>query len=103
MVLYFTGEVTELTSRHVPGSQPSFSLIPDLDENKEHTSFISAVTFGVYIPLSRPIHCCLIPNQNFEKNVQDPVDPAKPWIQDPSGLLSILMGFKSLSKKSHVI
>ena len=32
-----------------------FSLIPDLDQNKEDTTFISTVAYGVYIPLSRPI------------------------------------------------
>ena len=41
--------------RHVPGSQPPFSLIPDLDQNKEDTTFISVVAYGGYIPLSRPI------------------------------------------------
>ena len=36
-------------SRHVPGSKPPFSLIPDPDQNKEDTSCISAVAYGVYI------------------------------------------------------
>ena len=81
--------------RHVPGSQPPFSLIPDPDQNKEDASLISAVSYGVYIPLSRPIQFCPLPSQNFEKNAQDPGDPAEPWIQDPSGFLPIFMGFKS--------
>ena len=57
---------------HVPGSQPPFSMIPDPDQNKEDASFISVVDYGVYITLLRPIQFCLLPNQNFEKNVQDP-------------------------------
>ena len=36
--------------RHVPGSQPHFSLIPDSDQNKEDTQFISVVAYGVYMP-----------------------------------------------------
>ena len=78
----------------MPGSIPPFSLIPDPGQNKEDTSFISVVAYGVYIPLSRPIQFRLLTNQNFEKTAQDPVDPAGPWIQDPSGFLSIFMGFK---------
>ena len=69
---------TRPPSRYEPGSQPPFSLIPDPDQNKEDTSFISAVGYGVYISLSRPIKFCLLPNQNFEKNSQDPGDPAEP-------------------------
>ena len=87
-------ERMDAESRHVPGSRPPFSLIPDPDQNKEDTSFISVVAYGVYIPLSRPIQFCLLPNQNFEKNAKDLEDPAKPWIQDPSGFLPIFMGFK---------
>ena len=80
--------------RHVPGSQPSFSLIQDPDQNKEDTSFIYVLAYGVYIPLSHPIQFCPFPKQNVEKNVQDPADPAEPWIQGPSGLLPIFTGFK---------
>ena len=87
-----------LIGRHVPGSQPPFCLNPDPDENKEDTAFISVV--GVYIPLSHPIQFCPIPNQNFEKNVQDPADLAEPWIQDPSGFLPIFMGFKSFHQRN---
>ena len=81
--------------RHVPGSQAPFSLIPDSDQNKKDTSFISVVAYGSYIPLSRAIQFCPLPSQNFEKNAQDPGDPAEPWIQDPSGFLPIFMGFKA--------
>ena len=77
----------------MPGSQPPFSLILDPDQNKEDTSLISAVSYGVYIPLSRPIQFCPLSSQNFEKNAQDPGDPVEPWIQDPSGFLPIFMGF----------
>ena len=55
------------TTRHVPGSQPHFSLIPDPEQNKEDTTIISVVDYGVYIPLSRPIQFFHLPNQNFEK------------------------------------
>ena len=54
----------------VPGSQPPFSIIPDLDQNKEDTSFISVVAYGVYIPLARPTRFCLLTNQDFEKNAK---------------------------------
>ena len=87
-------------SRHVPGSQPRFSLIPDPDQNNEDTSFISAVAYVVYTPRSCPIPFYSLPSQNFEKNAQDPVDPAKPWIQDPSGFLPIFMGIKSVHQRS---
>ena len=60
-------------------------FIPDPDQNEEDTSLISAVSFGVYILLSRPIQFCALPSQNFEKNAQDPGNPAEPWTQDPSG------------------
>ena len=76
-------------NRHVPGSQPPFSLIPDPEQSKEDTSFISVVAYGAYIPLSRPIQFCPLPNPNFEKNAQDPADPAEPWIKDPSGFSPI--------------
>ena len=65
-----------------------------LIQNKEAISFISVVTYGVFIPLSHPIHFCPLTNQKFEKHAQDPADPAKPLIQDPSGFLLIFMGFK---------
>ena len=83
--------VGALPNRHVPGSQPPFSLIPDPDQSKEDTSIISVVVYGVYIPLSRPFQFCPLPNQNFENNAQD---PAEPWIRDPNGFLPIFMGFK---------
>ena len=84
----------------MPGSQPPFYLIPDPDKNAEDASIISVVAYGVYIPLSRPIHFCPLPSQNFEENAQDPGDPAKPWIQDPSGFLPIFMGFKSFHQRN---
>ena len=77
-----------------------FFIIPDPDRHREDTSFISVVTYGVYIPLSCPIKFCLLPNQNFEKNAQDPRDPAEPWIQDPSGFLLIFMAFKSFHQRN---
>ena len=78
----------------MPGSQPPFSLIPDSDQNKEDTSLISVVAYGLYIPLPRPIQFCTLPNLNFEKNAQDPALPAEPWIQDQSEILPIFIGFK---------
>ena len=84
--------------RHVPGSQPPFSLAPVPDQYKEDAFIISVVAYGVYIPLSCLIQLCPLPNQNFEKSVQDPADPAEPWIQDPSVLLSISMGFQSFHR-----
>ena len=86
-------------TRHVPGSQPHFSLIPDPDQKKEDTPFIYVVAYGVYIPLSRLMQFCPLPNKNFENNAQDLADPAGPWIQDPSGLLSIFMGFKTFHQR----
>ena len=71
-----------------------------LTQNKEAISFISVVTYGVFIHLSHPIQFCPLTNQKFEKNAQDPADPAKPWIQDPSGFLPIFMGFKSCHQRN---
>ena len=68
----------------MPGYQPPFSLIPERDQNKEDTPFMSATAYDVYIRLSRPIQFGLL-QTNFEKNAQDPADPVEPWIQDPSG------------------
>ena len=90
----------EAISRYKPGSQPHCSLIPDPKQNNENASFVSAVAYGVYISLSRPIHFCLLPKQNFEKNTKDPADPAEPWIQEPSGFLAIFMGFKSFHQRN---
>ena len=56
-----------LETRYVPGFQPPFSLVPDPDQNKKYTSFISVAAYGVYIPLSRPIQFCSLPKRNFEK------------------------------------
>ena len=86
-------------SRHVPGSQPTFSLILAHDQNMEKTAFISVVAYGVYISLPRPIQFSLLPNQNFEIYAQDSADAAKPCIQDPSGVLPIFVGFKSFQQK----
>ena len=98
ITLFFFCTLT--SSRHVPGSLPPFSLIPDPNQNKEDTSLISAVFYGVYIPLSRPIQFCTLPSQKFRENAQDPGEPAEPWIQDPSGSLPIFMGFKSFHQIS---
>ena len=68
--------------------------MPDPDQNKENVSFISVVAYGVYIHIARPIQFCLLPNQNFEKNAENPADSEEPWIRDPSGFLPIFMGFK---------
>ena len=78
----------------MPGSQPTFSLIPDSDQNKEDASLISVVAYDLYIPLPRPIQFCTLPNLNFEKNAHDPALHAESWIQDQSGTLPILIGFK---------
>ena len=81
----------------------NFSLIPDPDQNKEDTSFISVVANDVYIPLSRPIHFCSLPNQNFEENAKDPadreiLDPGSEWV------LADFHGVQIISsKKSPVI
>ena len=58
----------------MPGS---FLRVQILTKIKDDTSFASAAAYEVYIPLSRPIQCCPLPNQNFEKNAQDPGDPAE--------------------------
>ena len=85
-------------------SQPTFSLIPDPAQNKEDKSLISVVTYGAYIPHFTFDSILFFTKPNFREDVQDPGDPAKPWIRDPSGLLPIFMGFKSLNqKKSSVI
>ena len=88
-----------MLTRHVSGSQPPFSWIPDPYQNKEDRSPISIVANGVYITLSRPIQFCPLPNQNIEKNAQDPADPAETWIQDLSGFLPIFMGFISVHQR----
>ena len=83
-----------------------FSLIPNPDQNKEDTSFISVVAYGAYNPLSRSIQFCLLPNQNFEKNDQVLADPAEPWILDLSRFLPMnpfSLGSNHLSKKYPVI
>ena len=79
----------------------TFPLITDPDQNKVDTSFIFVVACSVYILLSRLIQFCLLPNQNFEKNVQDPADTAEPWIQDPSWFLPIFRGVKSFHQRNH--
>ena len=84
----------------MPGSHPPFSLIPDPDQNKEDTPFISVVAYSVYIPLSRPIYFCSLPNQNFEKKCPRSCDPAEPWTQDPNGFLPIFMRFKSFHQRN---
>ena len=86
-------------SRHVPGSQPLFSLIPDSGQNKEDTSFISAAAYGVYILISSRIKVCLLPNQNFEKNAQDAADLAEPWFQDLIWFLPISWGSNNFIKE----
>ena len=89
-----------LVNRHVPGSQPPFYVMPDSDQNKEDTPFISAVAYSVYIPLSRLAQFCPLPNQNFEENAEDPADPAEPRIQDPRVFLPIFKGFKSFHQRN---
>ena len=80
----------------MPGSQSAFPLIPDSDQNKEDTSFISVVACGVYIHFSRPIQFCRLLTQILENNARNHADPAEPRIQDPSVfILPIFRGFKS--------
>ena len=55
-----------------------FFFISDPDQNKEDTPFISVVAYGVYIPLSRSIQFCILPNQDFEKNAKDLADLTEP-------------------------
>ena len=91
-----------LVTRHMPGSQPPF-FIPDPGQNKEDTSIISVVVYCVYIPLSRPIQFCPLPNQNFEKSPRScrscgPLDPGSKWV------FANFRGVKIISsKKSPVI
>ena len=70
-----------------------FSLIPDPDQNKKDTYFISVVAYGYYVTLSCPIQFCLLSNQNFEmpKILQILRNPGSkiPWV------LPIFMVFKS--------
>ena len=78
-------------------------FIPDPDQNKGGTSFISVVANGVYIPLLRPIHLCPLPSQNFEKNAKDPadretLDPGSEWVFADFHGVQIMS-----SKKSPVI
>ena len=68
-------QCVDLTCARIP---TTFSMIPDPDQNKEGTSFIFVVAYHTYISLSRPTQFCLLPNQSFEKNVQDPAYPAEP-------------------------
>ena len=91
--------LTITVSRHVPGSHPHFSLISDPHQNKEDASFISVATYGVYIPLSRPIQFCPLTNQKIEKNAQDPADPVEPWIQDPNEFFADFQGIQIISLK----
>ena len=81
-------------ARHVPGSQPPFSLIPNPDQNKTDTTFISVVAYGVYIPLLCPIQFCPLTKQNFLKNAQDPACPAEPGSR-------IRVGFCRFSRGSN--
>ena len=73
-------------TRHVPGSQLPFSLIPDPDQNKEDTSFISVVAYGVYIPLSRPIQFHHLPKPKFREKCPrscrscETLDPGSEWV-----------------------
>ena len=52
----------------------------------------SVVAYEVYISFSCHIQFCLLLNQNFEKNVQDPADPAEPSIQNPSSFCRFSCG-----------
>ena len=78
-----------LIYRHVPGSQPPFSLNPYPDQNKQDTSFISIAAYCIYIPLSRPTQFCPLPLQYLEKKC------TVSWILDPGGVPSIFVVFKS--------
>ena len=83
----------------MPGSQPPVSFIPDPDQNREDTSFISVVAYGVYIPFHVRFDSVLYKSK-FRENAQDPADPAEPWIHDPSGFLSIFIRFKSFHQRN---
>ena len=60
-------EQRSAATRHVPGSQPLFSLNSDPDQNKGHASTIFVVAYYVDIPLSFSIQFYSLPHQNFEK------------------------------------
>ena len=70
-----------LHTRHVPGSQPPFSLIPDSDQGKEDISLIylccslwrlyPPFTFDSFLSFAKP---------KVRENAQDPADPGEPWV-----------------------
>ena len=59
--------IQHIIRRHVPGSQPPFSLIPDPGQNKYDTSFISVVAYGVYILLYSQFNFVLYQTKNSRK------------------------------------
>ena len=50
--------------RHVPGSQPPFSLVPVPDQNKEDTSCISVAAYCAYIPFHLQFNYVLYQTKN---------------------------------------
>ena len=67
-ILGCDGSCNVVVVRHVPGSQSPFSLIPDPDQNKKYTSFISVVAYGVYIlPFTCDSIVFFLTIQNFQK------------------------------------
>ena len=97
-------DLWSLITRHVPGSQRPFSLNPDPDKNMEIASFISVVTYCIYIGLLHPTQFCPLPHRNSKKSVKDPVRIPESRIQDPKGFLPIFMGSNHSIKQnpSHI-
>ena len=88
-----------IITRYVPGPQSHFSLYLDGDQNKEDTVFTYVVDYGIYIHTSRPIQFCCFPNENFEKNAQEPARIPETWIHDPKGVLQIFTEFKLFHRR----
>ena len=98
--LFLNYFISKVLNRHVPGSQPPSSLIPDPDQNQEDATIISVVDYGVYIPISHPIHCFPLPNQNFEKMPKILQILRNPGSRIRVGFLPICMGFKSFHQRN---
>ena len=59
--------LTHSPARHVPESQPSFSLNPNPHQSKEDKSSISVFIYCIHFHISHPIQFCPLPHQYFEK------------------------------------
>ena len=95
--LQWGGEARSVT-RHVPRSQPPFSFILAPGQRR-YIIYIYCGLWCLYLPFKSDSFC-LLPNQNFENNPQDPADPAETWIQDPSEFSPIFMVFKSFHQRN---